>query len=102
MSFIPRPRLVPKSFTLTDYPSKSTAIFADAVSIPFAGILVLPTKPKQRKEAEAEAQRLQVEAELRANGGKPDEAEKERVAITELCRALNVEMKEVSDQEENT
>lgn len=96
MSFIPRPRLVPKSFNVTDCPSQPTSVFADAISIPFAGILTLPPNPKERKAAEAEAQRLQVEAELKANGGKPDQAEKERVAITELCRALNVEMKEVS------
>lgn len=43
-----------------------------------------------------EAQRLQAEEELKANGGKPDEAERERVAITDLCRALKVEMKEIN------
>jgi hypothetical protein len=95
LSFIPRPRLVPKSFNVTDYPSQPPAIFADAVTIPFAGILTLPSKKKERKAAEAEAQRLEAELELKANGGKPDLAEKERVAITELCRSLNVEMKEV-------
>jgi len=39
--------------------------------------------------------RSQAEAELRANGGKPDEAERERRGIEELCRALNVTMREV-------
>ncbi|MCO5568889.1 hypothetical protein L7F22_022591 [Adiantum nelumboides] len=53
--------------------------------------------PKQeRKAAELEAQRRQAEEELKANGGKPDEAERERVQITELCRSLNVEMKEIN------
>jgi hypothetical protein len=59
--------------------------------------MTLPTTPKkERKAADEYAQRLQAEAELKANGGKPDEAEKERVAIKELCQALHVEMKEVS------
>ncbi|UZJ54520.1 hypothetical protein CBS101457_003840 [Exobasidium rhododendri] len=51
---------------------------------------------KERKAAEAAAQRLEVELELKANGIQPDLAEKERVAITELCRSLNVEMKEIT------
>lgn len=95
MSFIPRPRLVPKTFDVTDQYSQPTAIFADTVSIPFCGIMTLPTPKKDRKAAEAEAQRVQLEEELKANGGKPDEAAKERVAISELCSALQVEMKEV-------
>lgn len=96
MSFIPRPRLVPKQFDVTDLYSKPSAVFADATSIPFAGILTLPSPKKERKAAEAEAQRVQLEEELKANGGKPDEAEKERLAITELCKSLNVEMKEIT------
>lgn len=43
-----------------------------------------------------EAQRVQAEEELKANGGKPDEAQRERVAITDLCKALNVEMHEIN------
>ena len=48
-----------------------------------------------RRDAEQAAMRSQAEAELRANGGKPDEAERERRGIEELCRALNVTMREV-------
>lgn len=99
MSFIPRPRLVPKSFDVTGQYSQPTANFVDAVSIPFCGVMTIPTPKKDRKAAEAEAQRIQLEEELKANGGKPDEAAKERVAISELCNSLQVEMKEVGHRE---
>ena len=51
---------------------------------------------QERKAAEMEAQRLQAEEELKANGGKPDEAQRERVALTDLCRALKVQMHEIT------
>lgn len=94
MSFIPRPRLVPKSYALDESPPSEPTIFVG--SNQFHGLLSLPPRPKERKAAEAEAQRLEAEEVLKANGGKPDEAEKERIAITDLCHALNVELKEVS------
>ncbi|PWN98966.1 cysteine proteinase [Tilletiopsis washingtonensis] len=49
-----------------------------------------------RRDAEQAAMRSQAEAELRANGAKPDEAERERRGIEELCRALNVTMREIN------
>lgn len=51
---------------------------------------------QDRKAAEMEAKRLEAEEELKANGGKPDEAEREKVAISELCNALHVQMKEMT------
>jgi len=53
---------------------------------------------KQRKQAETDEIRRQAEEELKANGGQPDLAEIERKGIAEMCKALNVEMKEVSSQ----
>lgn len=96
MSFTPRHRHGPKTFDVTEICSKSShSSFANAVSMPFLGTLTMPSPKKERKAAELEAQRLQAEQELKANGGKPDLAEKERVAIKELCESLGVEMKEV-------
>jgi hypothetical protein len=57
--------------------------------------LLLICSYQARRDAEQAAMRSQAEAELRANGAKPDEAERERRGIEELCRALNVTMREV-------
>lgn len=78
-------------------------------SRPSVGIMTQPPSPasdaqsspsislqQERKAAEMEAQRLQAEEELKANGGKPDEAQRERVALTDLCRALKVQMHEIT------
>ncbi|EPQ28510.1 uncharacterized protein PFL1_03813 [Pseudozyma flocculosa PF-1] len=51
---------------------------------------------KEKKAAEQEAMRREVEAELKANGGKPDEAAIERQGIDAMCAALGVQMHEIT------
>ncbi|KAN0061883.1 OTU protein [Thecaphora frezii] len=51
---------------------------------------------KEKKAAEQEAMRREVEAELKVNGGKPDEAALERQGIDAMCAALKVQMHEIT------
>lgn len=44
----------------------------------------------------AAAERARIEEELKANGGKVDEAALERQGITYACESLNVEMHEIT------
>lgn len=58
-----------------------------------------PSRQQQRKErkaAEQAAIRKQAEEEIKANGGKPDEAAKEREGIEAMCAALGVKMHEIT------
>ncbi|CEH15393.1 OTU (ovarian tumor)-like cysteine protease [Ceraceosorus bombacis] len=49
-----------------------------------------------RRDAEQAALRAQAELELKANGGKPDEAERERAGMADLCSSLGREMVEIN------
>ncbi|PWN47547.1 cysteine proteinase [Violaceomyces palustris] len=51
---------------------------------------------KERKAAEIAAIKREAEEELKANGGKPDEAEVERKGIQAMCAALGVTMHEIT------
>ncbi|PWN18896.1 cysteine proteinase [Microstroma glucosiphilum] len=51
---------------------------------------------QQRKEAVAAAERARIEEELKANGGKVDEAALERQGLTDACESLNVDMYEIT------
>lgn len=71
-----------------------TAAAPSSPPMPTAQLMDVPQK--ERKAAEVEAKRAEAEAELKANGGKPDEAEHERIAMNDYCKALHVEMKEIN------
>lgn len=75
---------------MTQPPSPVSGTTISSTIVPFM------STQQERKAAEMEAQRLQAEEELKANGGKPDEAQRERVALTDLCRALKVQMHEIT------
>ncbi|PWN41921.1 cysteine proteinase [Ceraceosorus guamensis] len=49
-----------------------------------------------RRDAEQAALRAQAELELKVNGGKPDEAERERAGMADLCSSLGREMVEIN------